>query len=163
MINRLKKLIRLARISNGGADDKQQPLQQIDYLGKVGNSVIFFPYGMHGNIPIDTLILMLTPNGDSASRVGIAVAPENRPKMAVNEFCLYHPKTESIIHFKNDGSIDVTAPEMVLNGNVTINGDLDVTGATALGDTVTSNGKDISDTHVHSGVTSGGSNTGAPV
>ena len=163
MMNRLKKLARLVRISKGGSDDKQHPSQQVEYMGKVGNIVMFFPYGMHGNIAVDSLALMITPNSDPASRIGIAVAPENRPKMEADEFCLYHPKTEAIIHFKNDGSIDVTAPEMVLNGNMTINGDLDVTGATTLSDTVTSNGKDISDTHVHSGVQSGGSNTGAPI
>lgn len=43
----------------------------------------------------------------------------------------------------------VTAPESEFVGNVTISGDLTVTGATTLSDEVTSNGKDISDTHTH--------------
>jgi hypothetical protein len=46
---------------------------------------------------------------------------------------------------------------MTISGNVEIAGDLDVTGdvgvtgATTLGATVTSNSKDISDTHAHGG------------
>lgn len=171
MLNRIKKLIRLARISGSGKDDKQLPMQQVEYMGKVGNGVMLFPYGMHGNIPVDTLALMVTPNADSASRVGVAVAPEDRPTMAADEFCLYHPKTQSIIHFRSENgnldidvvkeeagnvninttqanitasdSVNITAPDTIINGDFTVNGD------TALGANVTSNGADISNTHGH--------------
>ena len=43
----------------------------------------------------------------------------------------------------------VTAPDIALIGNVAITGDLSVSGSTALSATVTSNGKDISDSHGH--------------
>jgi len=60
-----------------------------------------------------------------------------------------------------DVSVAVTTPTITLNGNTTINGTLDVTGATTLQTTlgvtgqsafagVTSNGKDIGDSHNHS-------------
>jgi len=170
MMNRLKKLIRWARISKGGSDDKQFPVQQVEYMGKVGDCMMIFPYGMHGNASEDSLVLMMTPNADSANRAGIPGTPHERPKMAINEFCLYHPKTQSIIHFRNNGDIDIdtsknksgnlnvnttqanitasnsvniTAPDTNINGNLTVTGD------TSLSATVTSNGKDISDTHTH--------------
>lgn len=54
-----------------------------------------------------------------------------------------------------------------ITGNVIITGDLTVTGASTLSATVTSNGKDISDTHTHAGSPSAPTgpqtNTGVPV
>lgn len=60
----------------------------------------------------------------------------------------------------NTGSVNITTPTTTLNCNVIINGNLQVNGTiTASGDIV---GNGISlDNHVHSGVTSGSSNTGA--
>lgn len=49
----------------------------------------------------------------------------------------------------NGGQADVTASTINLNGNVNISGNLDVTGSTSLSSTVTSNGVNISDTHIH--------------
>lgn len=51
----------------------------------------------------------------------------------------------------NNGAISITAPT------------LDITGAVSITGTFSVNGKDVGDTHVHSGVTSGGSNTGGVV
>ena len=56
----------------------------------------------------------------------------------------------------------VAAPESEFTGNVSIGGTLGVSGATSLAG-VTSNGKNISDTHKHSGVQTGGGNTGNPI
>ena len=62
-----------------------------------------------------------------------------------------------------NGAVNITTPTATVNGDVVVTGDLTVSGSTALGSTVTSGGTDISGTHVHSGVTSGGANTGTPV
>lgn len=65
------------------------------------------------------------------------------------------------------GDTNITSPNITLDGNVTITGNAEVQGSTTLGATVTSNGKDISDTHTHSGSATAPSgpvsNTGAPV
>lgn len=53
--------------------------------------------------------------------------------------------------------IKLTATGIIITGNVTINGNITTTG------TVQNNGKDISSTHKHSGVTAGGAQTGVPV
>lgn len=60
------------------------------------------------------------------------------------------------------GNASVTAAQITLNGPVIINGSLNVTSTiTATGDVI---GNGISlDSHVHSGVATGGSNTGGPV
>lgn len=56
---------------------------------------------------------------------------------------------------KDDGSVSITILDdgtmELLASNVKVIGDLEVTGASVLSATVTSNGKDISDTHTHDG------------
>lgn len=57
----------------------------------------------------------------------------------------------------NTSGITITSPTMVtINGPLTVNGNVATTG------TFTNNGKNISSTHTHSGVTPGTGNTGAP-
>lgn len=80
---------------------------------------------------------------------------------------------------KNDGDIEIHAAKdlrMSATGNIihdavyhawatgqlVIVGSISVIGNTVLGTTVTSSGKDISNTHTHSGVQTGGGSTGVP-
>ena len=57
-----------------------------------------------------------------------------------------------------------TATVVMDQGNVTVTAtNIALTGAVAVTGTFSVNGKDVGDTHVHSGVTSGGSNTGGVV
>lgn len=65
--------------------------------------------------------------------------------------------TPGAVEVDAGASATVTAPAITLNGNVTINGNLEVTG------TMANDGTNVGRTHVHSGVQSGPSNTGAPV
>lgn len=175
MIDKLKRLIRWARVSKAGDDDKQFPVQQVEYLGKVGDCFMVFPYGMHGNAKEDSMVLMLSVGGNAENRAGIPGTPQDRPQMADGELCLYHPPSQSIIHFKSNGDIDIDAVKneqgdvnikgvnVNITGDAAISGDLSVAGDTALGATVTAGGTNIGQLHTHSGVTSGPSNTGPPV
>ena len=52
---------------------------------------------------------------------------------------------------KASSTVIIDSPESTFTGNVTIDMNLDVTGNTTLSSTVTSGGKDISDTHTHTG------------
>lgn len=66
------------------------------------------------------------------------------------------------------GTATVQAPTITLDGAVTVTGTLDVGGDATFQSTIDATGEITSGTvaltaHVHSGVTSGGSNTGAPV
>lgn len=152
--------------------DTQFPEQQVQYLGKTANSFAHYPYGMHSNAAIGALALMFSVGDHSENRVVLACDPAQRPELLPGEVMFYHPLLPTtLIYLKNDGtvaiksavSVDVTAPEASFSGNVTIAGNLSVTGATSLSDAVTSNGVNISDTHKHSGVTTGSGSTGNPV
>ncbi len=182
----LRRLIRWARITKAGTDTESFAVQQMEYMGKVADGLIVFPYGIHGNVPADSLALMFAIGGNPDDRAAIAWTPNNRPELKDGEVAFYHPPTDATLIWKENGDLDiVTGNEGAANINITcatanvtataavnitsplttINGDLTVTGATALSATVTSNGKDISDTHTHTGSPTaplgGVSNTGA--
>ena len=81
-------------------------------------------------------------------------------------------KTPGKLTANADGGAEITAPEIVLNGNVTINGNLSQgmgsSGGTAtmrgpinVTNDVKAGGKSLM-THTHSGVQTGGGNTGGP-
>lgn len=193
MKNLIKNIVRWARITKAGSDDQQFATQQMEYLGKVADGIIVFPYGIHGNVPPDSLALMFAAQGNPDNRAAIAWTPKDRPKLAEGEVAFYHPPTGAFIIWRASGDLDietgnkgganinikcnqanitaaesvtvdtvdatikasstvtVDSPESTFTGNVTIDMDLDVTGATTLSSTVTSTGKDISDTHTHTG------------
>ena len=75
--------------------------------------------------------------------------------------------TDGTISIKAETKVTVDAPDAEFTGNVKILGNLEVIGESTLSSTVTSNGKDISDTHTHDGSPTAPSGpktpTGAPL
>jgi len=158
---------RWAKITNAGKDDKQYPVQQSSWFGRLVDAFIMFPYGMHANLPAGQLALII----DKEGRVLMGTSAIGRIQVLEGEVVFYHPPTGSNTHYLTNGDIVMTPKagqkviidsDATITQNLSIEGDLDVTGATALSATVTSNGKDISDTHTHSGVTTGSGSTGVP-
>lgn len=81
-------------------------------------------------------------------------------------------KTPGKLTASADGGTEITSPEIVLNGNVTINGNLSqgmgdgggtatMLGPVTVTNDVTAGGKSLM-THTHGGVETGGGNTGGP-
>jgi phage baseplate assembly protein gpV len=163
LISRLKNLLRWAKITGPGDTAGQFPVQPVTYLGKDADCLMLFPYGFYAVLTTDALVAMLAMHGQEENRAGLGYTPQTRPSLAEGEVAVYHPTTGTMIKLQADGDVLVSAPNVRFTGNVDIDGDLNVDGATTLSASVTSNGVNISDTHVHSGVQSGGSNTGAPV
>jgi phage gp45-like len=189
----LSKLVRWARVTKSGADDGQFATQTMEYLGKVADGLMVFPYGMHGNVPEDALALMFSIQGSPDNRAAIGWTPKDRPTLKGGEVALYHPPTDAFLIWRESGDLDietgsggtanvninckqanitasesvtVDSPLAVFTGNVEIDQNLTVTGDSILSSTVTSNGKDISDTHNHGGSPTAPagpvSNTGVP-
>lgn len=151
---------RLAQITQEVVDNEQFVSHQVSYLGKEANGTVFYPYGLHASAPIDSWALMFGIQGHPDNRALIVSAPKDRPNLKLGEVTLYHPLIpDLIIKLQEDGQlliksavkVFVDAPEVEVTGNVKINGSLEVVGSTTLSATVTSNGKDISDTHTHTG------------
>lgn len=160
----IRNLLRWIRIIKPGVDDPSKfHVQQIGYMGKVADAFMIFPYGLHGNVPENALGIMFSIQGNPNNRGVIAWVPKGRPQLASGEVAFYHPPTDAFMIWRENGDLDIetgnngtgkiniTSDEVTITAPlVTIDGDLTVTGDTALGSIVTSNGGNISETHTHS-------------
>jgi len=138
-----------------GADKKAPlPKQQGVSLGRVGDFTIIFPYGMSADLPNDTILRVIAP--------GVAMpVTTTRPSDAErSEPVFFHPATNARFIARNSGDLEMVPAD---GRKVLISGDFEVTGSTALSATVTSNGKDISDTHGHAQANDSAGNTEANI
>jgi hypothetical protein len=152
-------MLRLCRVSQDATDEGKRPVHQVSYQGRPGDAVAWYSYGYHALPPLDTLALLLSLNGNAEARVILPGSPTDRPLIALGEVVIYHPATGAKLHFRASGDIEATPGT---GAQFRVLGDFEVTGATTLSATVTSNGKDISDTHTHDGGTIGAGDTGPP-
>ena len=140
-------ILRWMRTTNSSPDTQQFPAQQVEYLGKVADATMLFPYGYHGNVPPDFLMLGASVQNNPDNRVMLGVLPKVRPELKESELAFYHPKTGSFIKWNDQGDLYISNGDATLNmvGNtITLEGNLVVNG------TMTNNGKDVGDTHQHS-------------
>ena len=131
-------------------------IARVKGLGKETTVYVVYPYGLTANAPEGSLCVSWQVSGQESDRVAIADDPQNRPKdLEPGEVVVSNHLTKSEIRFKANGDIDITAP------NMNVIGDLHIVGGS-----VTHNGTNIGDTHIHSqGSDSNGDNevdTGGP-
>lgn len=115
-----------------GKDKRQQmPVQQAVVLGRIGDYVVAFPYGLYADLPADAMLKEI------AEGVMIPVTVNRPSDTEQGEPVFFHPATGSRIIARNNGDLDIIAPQTTITGNLTVNG------------TITNNGKDVGDTHSH--------------
>lgn len=86
----------------------------------------------------------------------------NRSSKATDPDNIVIENGSTSITMNPSGVVTVNTPTAIFTNDVTVRGDLTVEGATRLSSSVTSNNVNISDDHAHSGITTGGSNSGPP-
>lgn len=167
-----------------GDDSSSYPTGQASYNGKKAKFIRLLPYGLSSLEPEDYFVFIINSQGQEAVKYGIPSAMQNRLKnLKQGESALYNSKAKTLLIFKEDGTFEINCSGLIdgdvhitgdvqidgnltVDGNVLIGGTLGVTGATTLTtvvcNTITVNSIPFG-THVHSGVQSGGSNTGGPL
>lgn len=131
-------MLRLARIVASGSDDKSFPNQQIEYLGKNCDATIWFPYGMHANLPPDVLAIAISLNGNLETRYAFPSSPKERLESSLpnplskGDLLLFNPVSKAYVYFKADGSMVINTPK-------------NLTATVASDTTITSTGKIIAD------------------
>lgn len=160
----------LAKITKKGDEKLSFPIQQFEMNGRVGDAYLVAPYGMHSNLPENQPALNMSPDGT----ILMGIDPIGRIKVEEGEVIFYHPITKSSTLYKNNGDIDIDAPNVNYSGNVNIAGNLtvaghttlntlEVTGLGAFNGGIESNGTSVDENHQHSGIFPGGSNSGGVV
>ncbi len=143
-----------------GADKRQKyTSQQASFLGRIGDYVVIYPYGLYCDLPDDVLLKRL------GNKAAVSCTVDRPDDTDTGEVVLFHPVTKTRIIMRNSTDIDVitagkvnvdagesvniTTPAVNINADVVISGSLSVAGDTALSATVTSGGTDISNSHTH--------------
>ncbi len=174
MINNAKNIIRRGVVTIPGNDDLLYPQAIMQSQGASLRFEPLYGYGHHAVAPKGSIVSVWSSMGDEDSLMGLAykhdIRPDNLKEGEVVQGNFYR---DSYIKWNDDGSatlkikgVDVAVFEsdkVTINVPVVMKDTLDVQGATSLTNTVTSNGKDISDTHKHSGVQTGGGVSGPVV
>jgi phage gp45-like len=128
--------IKKGSVSKNTSDKTDRPIQSVEYLGRDGNVEVFFPYGLHANVPKGAMAILFSMLGQSSNKVAMLSAPQERVKVETGEVVLFHPITQAKTYFKNDGSIVTNTDEATLSilkdgkievknsgGSITLNSD----------------------------------------
>lgn len=147
-------------IKKNADDSKQRSTSQVNYNKKQVEALDCFPFGFYAKPKINSLTLCLNIDCSNANKANIPLT-ESRPNFLIEgEVCVFHPETQSLIHFKKDGSVDlktgdkqllIEAGKVLIKSDVEIQGGLNVLGPSSFTSDITSNGKNIGDTHGHEG------------
>jgi len=109
---------------------KTFPQQQGKSLDRLGDLAVIFPWGMYSNLPDGKLFKVV--DGDGKAVIGVTV--ERPPGVEQGEVSFWHPGTGSVIHFKNNGDLNIDtvvdgAGDVNINtttANVTASADVNV-------------------------------------
>lgn len=124
MIQKLKNLIRIAIVTVSGDDSGKIPLQQFSSHGKATIGSSWYPFGFHAIADEDSYTLVVTPNANGDEAVHIPTSMTRRPTGgAKGEVYVYHPKSGSYIHMKDNGDIEIKAQN---NMSITAPNNIDI-------------------------------------
>lgn len=207
ILNRISNGIKRAFVSLVGSDSEAFQTTQISYLGKTADTEVIYPYGLCGNPPTGSLVLLFNVQGQEENRAGIANLPNKRFKnLKAGEVAVGNYLTTSVVKFLENGNIEVfcqnneiititqnanitiggsstvnivgtatiNCPTTTINGDVNINGNLNVlgdstsTGNTSINGSLSTTGDVTAQTisllgHRHDSVMPGGGTSGQPV
>jgi len=167
-------------------DTENFPQAQMTYLGKTANVPLVQPYGLTSRPPEgkETLVAIFQVQGQEQNRLGIPFTPRLRKRgLKPGEVVLENMLAKTYMYMKENGDLEIviakdlietvknitiTGVDAVINLNnltinatqITINSKLTVNGDTDFHGKLSSNNKNISNTHTHVGVMVGPSNTG---
>lgn len=142
IISCIKSLIKRGKTTLPGNDSGVIQTVQAQYMNKTTNVDIINPAGFGHNPVTNSLMILFNVGGVEDNIAGIVTDQLNRIKnLQAGETIIYNTVTKSFVYMKVDGSIElfsqtvinINAPEIIIDGNVTVTGNLQVDGQTNLG------------------------------
>jgi phage gp45-like len=134
LIKNLFKIAKLLSVDDSG--DYQ--FMTVKTLGKTQKVMSFKPYGLMSNPPVDSIVSLLSQQGQESNGIGTADDPKNRPikNMKTGEVAVGNYITGDYLYFDADGSFhlltvagnsDITtnklaivAPDVSTTGNLSV-------------------------------------------
>jgi phage gp45-like len=115
LIKNLFKIAKLLSVDDSG--DYQ--FMTVTTLGKTQKVLSFKPYGLMSNPPADSIVSLLSQQGQESNGIGTADDPKNRPikNMATGQVGLGNYITASYITFDENGDAILAVPRDFLVGS----------------------------------------------
>lgn len=150
------KNIQQGSVSLAGDDSGLMPVTQVQGYGQPYDAAVIWPYGMHGNLPVNSYTITFSINGQSENRAVIGFRPDLRQKnlkegevifgnFTTKSTTFYDKDGNIVVNCENDEKVTIKGASVVNiagdaditvggNGSLTISGtaDIDVTGNTTL-------------------------------
>lgn len=134
LLEKIKKIINFGIVTNVTRDVNFFPDTQIQSLDKIKNVIVIYPYGYSANAPVNKHAIVIQV-GNAENLVALPLNDKTRPKdLKAGEVVNGNFEVGSIIKFKENGDIDVTA-----KNDITLN----ITGKAIIntgGDTIINSG-----------------------
>lgn len=167
ILRKLKSMFKFGYVSNIEDDAGDLPVAQYTYHGQAKDIVTIYPYGFCANAPADNLAVVVNM-GTTDQKIAFTASGKDRFKnlkggevvvgnFVTGDFVKFN--SEQKIEVVSGGSVDITAPEINVNGGTAITGDVtvsggltvsgDITGGSVTGGTVSTTGGIDLDTHTH--------------
>lgn len=167
LLQKLKSLFRFGYISNVESDSGELPISQYTYHGQSKDIVTVYPYGFCANAPVNNLAVVVNM-GITDQKIAFTASGKDRFRdlkggevvvgnFTTGDFVKFN--AEQKIEVVSNGSVDITAPAINVNGGTVITGDVsvsggltvsgDITGGSVTGGTVATTGGIDLDTHTH--------------
>lgn len=131
----MMRWIKKAVVSRLIKDDTAYPRTQVTYNGVATDAYRFAPYGISSHPPLDSLAILLSPDGRRDDPIALIADPLNRFKdLEEGEVLVGSPFTGSFVKFNKDQGVDWFVNDggdlvvTVASGNATIDviGDINV-------------------------------------
>lgn len=92
----------------------QFPVQQAASLSRAGDYTVILPYGLHADLPEDTLLRVIAPG------IAIPVTTGRPEDTERGEPVFFHPATNTRIIARNNGDLDIEAGAKNVNINAAV-------------------------------------------
>lgn len=133
LYNVIKNIFKVAKIlSIDDSGDFQYG--QVSYLGKEHKVLIFYPYGLVGKPPADSMSLLWSQQGQESNGIGIAGDPKTRPlkDLKDGESALVNHVTGDYVYLKENGDLHAKVSGDLIadvggNSVVTVDGNAEIT------------------------------------
>lgn len=102
----IQNSVSVSRVTNNDNDDNLNSVFQVMQNGKPSDALCVMPYGLSANVPKGSLVITLSNNAASESKIGIPSFPENRFRdLKEWEVKVGNFKTKAHVYFNDEGEI----------------------------------------------------------
>lgn len=184
LINTIKCIVKVARMMSVD-DSGNYRVGQFQYYGRTTQGLLFSPYGLLVNPPVNSMAVVLSQNGLESNPIALCDDPNNRTlrDLKPGEVALSNYNQGQYLYFRENGDAELKANKAIISigsttvtiedGQVTIdgadstmNGNLQVNGSITATGEVTAGTVNLTD-HLHLGSATAPSgpvsNTGTPI